>query len=121
MMFEYFPDNYPWSMAAMMAVNAGAVMSEVDEALKDLKPVAGANDDAANAAWHANWSKLGARSERLAAADDAAGRRLSAGSNYLRATIYYMTAARMCQSRSEERRVGKECVSTCRARWLPEQ
>src|SRR3546814_14395646 len=23
------------------------------------------------------------------------------------------------QQRSEERRVGKECVSTCRARWLP--
>src|SRR3546814_15582892 len=23
------------------------------------------------------------------------------------------------QERSEERRVGKECVSTCRSRWLP--
>src|SRR3546814_18801047 len=23
-------------------------------------------------------------------------------------------------SRSEERRVGKECVSTCRSRWVPE-
>src|SRR3546814_20466443 len=25
------------------------------------------------------------------------------------------------KSRSEERRVGKECVSTCRTRWSPEQ
>src|SRR3546814_11318899 len=25
-----------------------------------------------------------------------------------------------CGSRSEERRVGKECVSTCRYRWSPE-
>src|SRR3546814_9890966 len=25
----------------------------------------------------------------------------------------------LCQTRSEERRVGKECVSTCRSRWLP--
>src|SRR3546814_14192889 len=25
-----------------------------------------------------------------------------------------------CCSRSEERRVGKECVSTCRSRWTPE-
>src|SRR3546814_13421183 len=25
----------------------------------------------------------------------------------------------LCQLRSEERRVGKECVSTCRSRWLP--
>src|SRR3546814_14614351 len=24
-----------------------------------------------------------------------------------------------CLSRSEERRVGKECVSTCRSRWSP--
>src|SRR3546814_3497219 len=27
------------------------------------------------------------------------------------------TGARPCVSRSEERRVGKECVSTCRFRW----
>src|SRR3546814_7372506 len=26
---------------------------------------------------------------------------------------------RQCVSRSEERRVGKECVSTCRSRWSP--
>src|SRR3546814_13899696 len=25
----------------------------------------------------------------------------------------------VCQPRSEERRVGKECVSTCRSRWWP--
>src|SRR3546814_14015031 len=27
--------------------------------------------------------------------------------------------ANTCANRSEERRVGKECVSTCRSRWLP--
>src|SRR3546814_19731648 len=27
--------------------------------------------------------------------------------------------ANYCGNRSEERRVGKECVSTCRSRWLP--
>src|SRR3546814_14116952 len=26
---------------------------------------------------------------------------------------------RKCRIRSEERRVGKECVSTCRSRWSP--
>src|SRR3546814_19936122 len=26
---------------------------------------------------------------------------------------------RPCTARSEERRVGKECVSTCRSRWSP--
>src|SRR3546814_13600984 len=27
----------------------------------------------------------------------------------------------LCRVRSEERRVGKECVSTCRSRWSPYQ
>lgn len=98
MMFEYFPDNYPWSMAAVMAINAGAVLSEVDEALKPLKPVAAANDDAANDAWHKQWMMLGDRSERLADEDDAAGRRISASAKYLRACVYFMTAERMCKS-----------------------
>ena len=98
MMFEYFPDNYPWSMAAMMAVNAGAVMSEVHEALAPLKDVAGANDDAANDAWHKRWMMLGERSERLADEDDAAGRRISASAKFKRAAVYFMTAERMCKS-----------------------
>src|SRR3546814_4300248 len=29
------------------------------------------------------------------------------------------TGARASRGRSEERRVGKECVSTCRSRWSP--
>src|SRR3546814_4086413 len=29
------------------------------------------------------------------------------------------SATVMCGNRSEERRVGKECVSTCRSRWSP--
>ncbi|MBS29488.1 MAG: hypothetical protein CL566_11315, partial [Alphaproteobacteria bacterium] len=98
MMFEYFPDNYPWSMAAVMAINSGAVLSEVDEALKPLKDIAGANDDAANEAWHKRWMMLGERSERLANEDDAAGRRISASAKYKRAAAYFMTAERMCKS-----------------------
>src|SRR3546814_3318313 len=34
------------------------------------------------------------------------------------ALIQYSPCAR-CHRRSEERRVGKECVSTCRSRWSP--
>src|SRR3546814_13180010 len=30
-----------------------------------------------------------------------------------------VTGGRAFQPRSEERRVGKECVSTCRSRWCP--
>src|SRR3546814_14979043 len=31
-----------------------------------------------------------------------------------------LTRTDIAQSRSEERRVGKECVSTCRSRWSPD-
>src|SRR3546814_13169134 len=38
------------------------------------------------------------------------------------ALVEQLPCRRMPQSlgRSEERRVGKECVSTCRSRWLPD-
>src|SRR6056297_4015608 len=42
----------------------------------------------------------------------------------LAAELVEMRARDGCQRRgrrSEERRVGKECVSTCRSRWSPEQ
>src|SRR3546814_16415570 len=39
-----------------------------------------------------------------------------ASANYLGYLIGALAAGML---RSEERRVGKECVSTCRSRWLP--
>ena len=45
MMFEYFPTNYPWSMATVMAVNAGGVISEIDEILSNLRDIAETNDE----------------------------------------------------------------------------
>src|SRR3546814_15782353 len=37
----------------------------------------------------------------------------------LRRTQAYFERNRTQQDRTEERRVGKECVSTCRSRWSP--
>src|SRR3546814_18811223 len=36
-----------------------------------------------------------------------------------RATRHAAARQRLARIRSEERRVGKECVSTCRSRWSP--
>src|SRR3546814_7056233 len=42
------------------------------------------------------------------------------GSNAREVVAWYNFSARPgAGSRSEERRVGKECVSTCRSRWSP--
>src|SRR3546814_17029416 len=35
------------------------------------------------------------------------------------ASVFLQPLARIDDPRSEERRVGKECVSTCRSRWSP--
>src|SRR3546814_13733123 len=43
-------------------------------------------------------------------------RSLGSSSSALRTTFQRKSVRR---SRSEERRVGKECVSTCRSRWSP--
>src|SRR3546814_11066531 len=32
---------------------------------------------------------------------------------------HFLDSAQLLDHRSEERRVGKECVSTCRSRWAP--
>ena len=39
-MFEYFPNNYPWSLAVMGALNRGGQISEIDEACRPLKEIA---------------------------------------------------------------------------------
>src|SRR3546814_18506023 len=47
------------------------------------------------------------------------GRRILAERPYLPALLDDHDALRRLPERSEERRVGKECVSTCRSRWSP--
>src|SRR3546814_14496417 len=41
------------------------------------------------------------------------------GPSYIRLSLGQMIKREFKVSRSEERRVGKECVSTCRSRWSP--
>ena len=103
MMFEYFPTNYPWSMATVMAINAGGTISEIDEVLSNLRGISESNDDEANEAWHNAWSKLGERNKRLAENDTNLNFNISAGQKLLRAAVYFMTAERMCKSNSSLR------------------
>jgi hypothetical protein len=56
--FEYFSENYPWSLATMWAINRGGAISEIDEACRPLKEISKKNDKAAQEAWYESWKKL---------------------------------------------------------------
>src|SRR3546814_7064987 len=62
----------------------------------------------------ANWANPTSFSKRFA--------RTLASRTFTRFELSVLTASfwsRSCTNRSEERRVGKECVSPCRSRWPP--
>src|SRR3546814_5039880 len=63
-------------------------------------------------------SRMG-REIRATAQDARAARVLGVDTDRVYAFTYALNAAHCGAARSEERRVGKECVRTCRSRWSP--
>jgi hypothetical protein len=108
-MFEYFPNNYTWSLAVMSALNRGGQIAEIDEACRSLKEVAGikalGGDVVAQNAWFESSVKMAERVERLAQVDEAAGNLLSAGRKYLRCGLYFQLAERMPSHKDPRRLV----------------
>src|ERR1700729_2670599 len=93
-MFEYFPDNYPWSLSVVWAVEAVGTFSEIHDAIEKLKPMAALAPDVSGAAWYDAW--LGLAAQRLYSARDAEARGYSqtAGRGYFRGGIYELMAIR---------------------------
>jgi dienelactone hydrolase len=90
-MFNYFPDNYWWSLNVMSAIGMGGEISEIDEICKPLQHAAGReNDDYARDQWCESWSRMAARLERVAQGDEAIGHRTGASRKYLRAASYQL-------------------------------
>src|SRR3546814_11670642 len=78
----------------------------------------------ANPVTHARKPRAGKRHEFLSAADFAKmGQALAdletEGGNPIGIAVLRMTMLTGARPRSAERRVGQECVSTCRSRWSP--
>jgi hypothetical protein len=104
-MFRYFPDNYVWSLSAMIALGHGGMIDEVDQICAPLKEIAGQGDDAGTVAFFESWVAFADRLVAYAEQDVADGHPLSASARYGRATIYYQVAERMQSHDYEPRKV----------------
>ena len=121
-MFEYFPNNYTWSLAVMSALNRGGQIAEIDEACRSLKDFAGIKalhgDITAQNAWFESWVRMAERVERLAQADEMAGNLLSAGRKFLRCGLYFQLAERMPSHKDPRRLVAYKKGITAYAKGL---
>ena len=102
-MFEYFPDNYPWSLAVMLALQCGGVLSDIDTACHELKPIAAGPEDQTLPAWQESWARLSKNVEAIAESDLQRGFRQGAGSKFRRAAAYALMSERMMRGHDTAR------------------
>ena len=117
-MFEYFEGNYTWNMAVNMALALGASIGDIDDASRGLRSVARQNDDESAEKFFASWTGIAEKERRLAQADEARGRGLSAGDKYRRAAIYYVQAERMQRPGFEPRKAAYAAFQECFRKFI---
>jgi dienelactone hydrolase len=117
-MLEYFPNNYPWNLAVMLAIGSGAEMSEVDEACRPLIEASKQPGPDATDEFVASWVRLASRVEGLARVDEAKGNLFSAGRKYRRAAVYYFSAERIHRPKSAERMRCYQQMLDCFAKFV---
>ena len=93
-MFEYFPDNYAWSLTAAPLFDEVGTISEPEEALREVRHLAGADKAVANEAWHESFIKLAEKLERLGSIDLNEGHPLTAARKLHRSGLYFLRAER---------------------------
>jgi dienelactone hydrolase len=87
--FKYFPKNYTWSSAVLLAITAGGQLGQIDRQLAPLRDV-----EPDPEAWTKAWDEAGALQAEFAERDLARGYRRSASRRYLSAVNYYLTGER---------------------------
>lgn len=99
--FKYFPGNYRWSMAMLLALGSapwgGAEIGEVDKVGKRLRDSVG-NDES----WYSEWKRMGEYVENLGDSALGKGYSVTAGESYLRASNYYQIGERFRQPKDAE-------------------
>ncbi|MFV2114257.1 alpha/beta hydrolase family protein [Micromonospora sp. LOL_025] len=102
-MFEYFPGNYVWNLGVVATLNSGGLIDEVDRACRPIRDLAAQGSDVGTKEFMASWAAVAESLAEQAAAEEAAGRKRSAGQKYLRATNYLAQAERMQSAKAPDR------------------
>ena len=117
--FEYFPGNYMWSQAMVLAFGlAGwhaADFGDVDRVGRRLK--ARTPD---NAAWHQEWDRMAREAEERAKAAQAKGRQITAAEAYLRASVYYFLGERFLSHEDPAKLAAYRSCLQCFDKGAPE-
>jgi hypothetical protein len=102
-MFMYFPTNYVWSLAVVATLNNGGLIDEVDRACKPVLEASKNGDDFGTDLLYNSWEAVANRVLVSAQEDEAAGRLISAGEKYYRASLYTSQAERLQSPKWEGR------------------
>src|ERR1700758_3606478 len=98
--FLYFPSNYRWSMGLLICLSAAPWTGvEIDEVNRIGRALADRVGD--DAAWFAEWARMGEKIEARGRDALRAGHKLTAASSFMRATRYYQTGERFIHPRSQ--------------------
>ncbi len=115
-MLEYFPTNYVWNLSTNIALAMGGQIGEIDTICRQLQDAAAQGDDDGTETFFRVWTAKADSLAAQAAADLAAGNRLSAGAKYGRAATYYLTAERMQHREYGPRKAAFAAMLACFAR-----
>jgi alpha-beta hydrolase superfamily lysophospholipase len=106
---DHFPGNFMWSNATLvtkgMAPYGAVALEEIDRVCQRLRAREGEPH-----AWWEEWCAMGARLERKADEEHAAGHPLTAANYYLRAGMYYFTGERFIVPGEHKREVGAKAI-----------
>ncbi len=106
---DHIPGNMVWSNAILvtkgMAPYGAVALGEIDQVCEKLRA-----RQAEPQAWWEEWQAMGQRLHQRADTREAAGHRMSAGNNYLRAGMYYFTAERFIYPGPAKRAMGRLAI-----------
>ena len=94
-MFKYFPTNYVWNLSVDLAIEMGARIGEIEEMCAPLQEAAKKKDKEGTEAFRNTWANMADKLCVLAEEDEQAGRMISAGEKYMRASSYLITCERL--------------------------